>query len=178
MALGCVGWGVGMDIGVVCDGVAERGRVTGSRLNDTVKGAVDIAPGVDDVPGAVTGVNGRKLVGRDCGTGGGGGGGSVTGTTLTNENPGNDRAGAVLCGGGGGDAGRCCAVPSGHSGRKLNDVKCDGELGNRVCWACDGGGGLLGTSFCSNGTTPMCTLPPTMRCLCSLGDMSTSSSSW
>ncbi|KZV80628.1 hypothetical protein EXIGLDRAFT_704976 [Exidia glandulosa HHB12029] len=187
----CSNCAEGMDIGPVEDDdgtPAARGRVTASgacccgcpRLNDTLNGA----EGTDDVGVGfagvdVTGVNGRKLVGRDWGTGGGGGGGSVTGTTLMNANPGNDRAGALLAGGG--DGTRCDASLSddcGFTGRKLNDVKRDGVLGNFP--GCVGDvGGLLGASSWSSGTTAIGMRPPTMRWrLCSCGKLRTSSSSW
>lgn len=126
----------------------------------------------------VTGVNGRKFVGRDWGTRGGGGGGSVTGTTLTKAKPGKARAGALLAGGG--EAARWHASLSdacGLTGRKLNDVKRDGVLGNFAGWAGDVGG-LLGASSGSNGRTASGTRPPTTRCLCSEGNERTSSSSW
>lgn len=112
-------------------------RCCGWRLKVTVNGAAGGDAGADDVDGALgtgpvaTGVSGRKLVGRLSGTRDGGAA-SVTGTTLTNANPGNCRAGGLLVGGGGDEGGMCAlsAETFGFTGRKLNDVKRDGALGN------------------------------------------------
>lgn len=134
--------------------------------------------GGGDVARVTIGATRMKFIGRDSGTGDGlGAGVSGTGTTLMKANPGNVRCGGAACCcvfRGGDGAGRlvCCDGSGGgetFTGRKLNDVKRPGDVGNLV-----GGGGLDGGSgFWSSGKTPTENWPRPRRRL----SQSTSSSS-